>query len=182
MNRKSDSEEEEYEGTILKTLESYDIPSRTLKYNPYDDKPIQPMKSISVVESFTEDGIPIDPDVTNEYYKNFDFDVDEENVSSRLDNDSDFRNSMSKTVIPSKKLNKRTPRIKKSKTISSNCNRYEYEKLIDAMENTLNLSKNSKANETFGDDSVNSVFGAQARNLKIQNLRVYVMNLIYIKE
>lgn len=112
------------EGTILKTVRfeqqrDYsppthyrgsisDIPKQSNDMN--DQRPIRPMKSnLEFDRAFNDDGIPSDPALTNEYYKNFnDFEIDSSpermHTKSTLTNRSTTRNSMSQTIAPNRRV------------------------------------------------------------------------------
>ena len=111
------------------------------------------------------------------------------------------KNSLSRTVVPNRNraqtarmtrgikaavpadsgpVNSKTAKNQQSvasKTISNSqprasvAARMEYEQLIDAMQNVLITEKNEASELTFGDDKRTSVFGAKARDTKIQNLK-----------
>jgi hypothetical protein len=142
-------------GADLTATKTFTGASKTLK----DDRPIQPMKSRIEKNSFDDDGIPIDPHLTNEYYKNYDFEEEDkspERHNTKPNRSYQLRNSMSKTVLPSShnkvavsKHGKILPPLSKaktelkiqSKTISGNkprgshAARSEYEQLINVLSN-----------------------------------------------
>ena len=121
-------------------------------------------------------------------------------TTTTFTNRSLTKNSLSRTVVPnrnraqtarvnrglravpaetgpsSSKLTKTQQSIA-AKTISNSqprasvAARAEYEQLIDAMQNVLITDKNEASELTFGDDKRTSVFGAKARDTKIQNLK-----------
>lgn len=83
-------------------------PRQTLnnKINPYDSRPIQPMRTRLLDGAFDDDGIPIEPSLTNKYYENYENDFENDSsperkfTSTSTTNRSTTRNSMSKTIAP----------------------------------------------------------------------------------
>lgn len=197
-NKYSFDSSDDEDGTILKTVQNN---KKTSSPPVKDDRPIKPMKA-NIESSFNEDGIPIDPNVTNEYYNNFsnEFEVDSspERMKPTLSYSStNTRNSLSKTVVPANKRrpvtgkqqmrkqpsnndfdSKKSTNFSASKTISTNqprssvASRNEYEQLINA------LNTKSILSDTFGDDSYHGAFGIHARDTKIQNLRAQAIRLL----
>lgn len=124
--------------------------------NAYDQRPIKPLKS-KIESVFDDDGIPSDPQLTNEYYKNFeDFEQDEQSSPERK---LAMRYAASKTLGPkssfsgaSRKVSSTRPNrgqrnATASKTFSSSqprsskAVRNEYEQLIDAIEGAISNNK-----------------------------------------
>lgn len=111
--------DDEDEGTLLKTM---DFNANNAKE---DFRPIIPLKK-NIEMSFNEDGIPLDPQLANQYYESFnDFEMDDGSPerkpnlglsgkhttsSSSVASSQNFkqtRNSLSKTVAPSNHYNRR---------------------------------------------------------------------------
>jgi hypothetical protein len=133
--------------------------------NEYDQRPIKPLKS-KIESVFDDDGIPSDPNLTNEYYKNFeDFEQEEQSSPERK---LAIRYAASKTLgpkssyssesrkSPSTKLNRNSKNVAASKTFSSSqprsskAVRNEYEQLIDAIEGAISNNKTeSNASNSF---------------------------------
>lgn len=171
------------EGTILKTVQHF-APNRIEDKHvsfPVEDRPIRPLKT-RIENAFDDQGIPYDPELTNEYYQN-DFEVDDSSPERK----SRF-NSLSRTVVYQRKATtagpvrksinqKNSSSVKNSVSISKtyggnqNKNKFGYTELISYMQNALLDDKNT-ANVTFGDDLRTSVFGTNAKNTKIQNLKM----------
>ncbi len=137
-----------HQGSDLTSTKTFTGASKTLR----DDRPIQPMKAKIEKNSFDDDGLPIDPHLTNEYYKNYDFEDDDKSPDRFKSNKSNqLRNSMSKTVLPPSQNKKVNPKVLpplnraktdikvQSKTISGNqprgshAARHEYEQLINVL-------------------------------------------------
>jgi len=187
-NESNDSHEEnesDDDGTILKTVQDFKNRTSDAKMPKSDDRPIAPLKTNIQSTSFNEDGIPMDPELTDEYYKNFteEFEDDDDSnekkfvpkVSRKMTRERSTIKSLSKTIMPSQRhdfLNKKNElRGSKNKTIGAYGDRSQREEfqLIDHMKNRLHL--NDKVAEAFGDDHKNSVFGTSVREAKVRNLR-----------
>jgi len=166
-NYEDDEDEDDYEGTILKTVKhisnsnenknrDYSPERVTYASNAYDQRPIKPLKS-RIESGFDDDGIPSDPQLTNEYYKNFeDFEQDEQSSPERK---LAMRYAASKTLGPkssfssasrkasSARPNRGPKNLAASKTFSSSqprsskAVRNEYEQLIDAIEGAISNNK-----------------------------------------
>lgn len=133
----------------------------------YDSRPIRPMKT-KVENVFDDQGIPFDPNVTNEYYSNEDFENDssperkQPSMNTYGSTMAQTRASMSRTVAPNRRrvttavTRQRLPTGKKPTITGSNSNlvasktfssaqprsnqatRNEYEELIDFVQNAVN--------------------------------------------
>lgn len=105
------------EGTLLETMSFNAINAKE------DFRPIIPLKK-NIEMSFNEDGIPLDPQLANQYYESFnDFEMDDasperkpnlglsgKHTSSSVASSQYFKqtkNSLSKTVVPSSHQNRR---------------------------------------------------------------------------
>lgn len=166
-NYEDNDDNDEYEGTILKTVKHISNSNNTINRNhspervayassAYDQRPIKPLKS-KIESVFDDDGIPSDPQLTNEYYKNFDdFEQDEQSSPERK---LAMRYAASKTLGPkssfssvsrkaqSSRPNRGPRNVAASKTFSSSqprsskAVRNEYEQLIDAIEGAISNNK-----------------------------------------
>lgn len=181
-----DSFDEEDEGTLLQTAEHF-VPSKNLNDRTFskqndDSRPLRPLKK-RLENAFDDQGIPYDPELTNEYYQN-DFELDD---SSPERKSKPSIKSLGKTLAYNRQVNTAGPskrpmnRVRNQKVTTRNnvamSNTYggtsgynEYAELLNHMQNAL---LNDKGNETFGDDSKTSVFGTNAKFTKIQNLKKY---------
>lgn len=134
----------------------------------YDTRPIAPLKKqFQIEKDFDEDGIPLDPQLTNEYYNNFqDFENDDDDtegeekfpvksILKKVNNSNNTRNSLSKTIGPSSKKKshfsrendktnyydeKQTNNLA-SKTLGNNKNNAEYEHLVNIKKSLIENPK-----------------------------------------
>lgn len=178
-------DEEEDEGTLLQTAQHFssskNLNNKTLSRQNDDSRPIRPLKK-RLENAFDEQGIPYDPELTNEYYQN-DFELDDSSPERKPKSSS--LNSLSKTLTYNRQLNTAVPskrpinQVRNQKVYVRNSlamsNTYggtsgynEYAELLNHMQNAL---LDDKGNETFGDDCKTSVFGTNAKFTKIQNLK-----------
>ncbi|CAF0886112.1 unnamed protein product [Brachionus calyciflorus] len=179
---------DEDEGTILQTVQHFG----NNRNESNDTRPIRPMRT-RIENAFDEQGIPYDPELTNEYYQN-DFENDD---SSPERKPRSTINSLSKTIggyqrkattalpirkpLPKPSTDKKAPTVRNSLSVSKTYggqskNKNEYNEMINQMQSVLLDDKHP--NETFGDDSKTSVFGANIKNYKILNLKRQAMRLL----
>ncbi|RNA05287.1 Serine threonine- kinase Nek11, partial [Brachionus plicatilis] len=187
-----DSFDEEDEGTLLQTVQHFasskNQKNKTLPKQTDDSRPIRPLKK-RIENAFDDQGIPYDPELTNEYYQN-DFEVDE----SPERKPKSSINSLSKTIGYNRKANTAGPSkrplnrgalrnqdcsvrnsLAMSNTYGGSTGSNEYSELLNHMQNAL---LDDRGNETFGDDSKTSVFGSNAKYTKIQNLKKQAKRLL----
>jgi hypothetical protein len=117
----------------------------------YDTRPIAPLKKqFQIEKDFDEDGIPLDPQLTNEYYNNFqDFENDDDDtegeeklpvksILKKVNNSNNTRNSLSKTIEPSSKKKSHFSSRENDKT-----NYYDEKKSTNLASKTLGNNKNN---------------------------------------